>query len=59
MVEVWLMKFSEIYAGYYDQIQLVTLEFDKGMHACLAQIYSPWGVQIPCGRQTGQGREMN
>ena len=40
MVEFRLMKFSEIYAGYYDQIQLVALELGKGKPTCLAQIYS-------------------
>ena len=40
MIELRLMKFSEIYAGYCDQIQLVTLELGKGKKTCLAQIYS-------------------
>ena len=48
----WLMEFGEIYAGYYDQIQLVTVEMGK-KGTCLAQVYLSFGGRILHGTKTG------
>ena len=52
IVMFWLMEFGEIYAGYYDQIQLVTVEMGK-KGTCLAQVYLSFGGRILHGTKTG------